>query len=86
MPAINVPNAQWLNVYTASGITVGTAVLVQNQSPAQALLQISATAPDPTDNTGRRVQANEEVQVDASAAGLWIRCSPSGSAYVQSMS
>jgi len=84
MPQIKTTTSTWANVYALSGITPGTALLVQNQSGTLALLQISATAPDVNDNTGRWVQPGVEAVVDAGAPGLWMRCSPSGiTAYVQ---
>lgn len=87
MPAIFVNTAQWVDVYAQSGLAAGTALLIQNQGNERALMQQSATAPEPTDNTGRRVQIDEEVQVDAGAPGVWMRCSPGGvRAYVQAAS
>lgn len=84
MPAIKTINAQWADVYALSGIAPGQPLLVQNQSGTLAISQISATAPDPADNSGRWIQPGAEMQVDAGAAGLWIRCSPNGViAYVQ---
>lgn len=84
MPQIKNTSTGWVDVYAAAGITVGTALLVQNQSGDRALLQISATAPVLTDNTGRWLQSGVEAVVDAGATGLWMRCSPNGiTAYVQ---
>lgn len=87
MPAISSNTSQWADVYALSGIPVGTGLLIQNQGNARAIMQQSATIPDPTDNTGRRVQIDDEVQVDAGAPGVWMRCSPGGvQAYVQAAS
>lgn len=83
MPAISSPDDQWFNVYAASGFAVGAGLLVQNQSSAFARMQISATSPIASDMTGRRVAAGEEVQVDQGAVGLWMRCTPTVQAYVQ---
>lgn len=84
MPQIQTTTSAWANVYALSGVAVGAGLLIQNQSGNVALLQISATAPASTDNTGRWLQSGVEAVVDAGAAGLWMRCSPNGiTAYVQ---
>jgi hypothetical protein len=57
---------------------------VQNQAGNLAITHIAATEPDPADNSGRWLQPGVEMQVDAGAAGLYMRCSPNGvMAYVQ---
>lgn len=84
MPQIKTTASAWADVYALSGITPGTALLVQNQSGNLALLQLGATAPNVNDNTGRWLQSGAEAVIDAGAPGLWMRCSPNGiTAYVQ---
>lgn len=82
---VTSPDDQWISINAATGVAVGTGLLVQNQSSAVAMMQISATLPIPADFGGRRVVPNEEVQVDAGSAELWIRCVPAVRAYVQTI-
>lgn len=82
---VTSPDDQWISINAATGVAVGTGLLVQNQSSAVAMMQISAALPAPGDFSGRRVVPNEEVQVDAGGAELWIRCVPAVRAYAQTI-
>jgi len=45
LPSINLTNNDWTNLNTASGIAVGTAIEIQNQSSTTILVAISPTKP-----------------------------------------
>lgn len=72
-PLIDVAG-EWVDLYAATGVTVGNALLVQNfNSDTQVALSDSAT--EPTDATGRvRINAGDFYQVDAGSAGAWAYC------------
>lgn len=71
---ITIPAGIWTNCYTASGITVGTAVSVFNKGTANALLAISTAAPTTT-TIGIPIYNGDVTSafrsVSASEVGLW---------------
>lgn len=71
---ISIPANTWINVYTASGITVGTAVEVFNKGTSGCNLVIRATTPP--NNTmgiplGFEPAANYRY-VSSGESGLWV--------------
>lgn len=82
---VTSPDDQWISINAATGVAVGTGLLVQNQSSAVAMMQLSATLPTATDFSGRRIVPNEEVQIDSGGAEAWMRCVPTVRAYVQTI-
>lgn len=82
---VTSPDDQWISINAATGVAVGTGLLVQNQSSAVAMMQLSPTLPVASDFSGRRVVPNEEVQIDSGGAEVWIRCVPSVRAYAQTI-
>ena len=79
IPDITI-NTAWKNVYTASGIAVGTAIIVQNKSSNPINLYISASTP-PSANIGYALKSLESVSVDAGESGCWVSI-PSGSGMI----
>lgn len=78
---VTVPNGQWLDVYNAAGITVGTPLLVQVKK-GDVELSIKATAP--TSEAFGAFNGRDWIAIDGGESGLWARAS-GGSAelYVQ---
>jgi hypothetical protein len=72
---ISVPTGAWLNLYTASGVTVGTEVSVINKGSGTFFVFISATAPSILPATkGIPVyvgSASNAVTIPAGSSGLW---------------
>lgn len=62
---------QWEDVYSLSGITVGTPLLVTSEGPTTAYLAIASS--EPTTETGSAIDPREQEQVDGSVEGVWAR-------------
>lgn len=45
-PDIQLNSTSYINLYTASGITPGTEILIQNKGPVVIVVQTSTLAPD----------------------------------------
>ena len=73
-----VPANTWLDLYAATGITVGTAVTVYNKGTQAGQLAIKATTPGANIAIGVPVYAGDSakssVSVPASASGAWFYC------------
>lgn len=82
---VTSPDDQWISINAATGVAVGTGLLVQNQSSAVAMMQYVAVKPLASDFSGRRIVPNEEIQVDTGDPEVWIRCVPIVRAYVQTI-
>ena len=61
----------WVNVYSLSGIAVGTSVQVQNKGNGYILLAISATSPASGSVKGYVLEPFKACLVDAGESGLW---------------
>ena len=74
LPNVTVPKNTVVNIYTATGITVGTAINVKMIENGSGLLYAGAAlAGRPTDATGYRpIGASEEWQNDSGDAGAFI--------------
>jgi hypothetical protein len=73
IPDITVQNTAYTNVYTATGIAVGTSVVLQNKGNFSVFLQTTATLPSATSEDGVVVSPLEILTVDAGEAGLFAR-------------
>lgn len=72
-PDITITRGTWVNLYTASGIAVGTAVTVTNTGNSNCRVAVSLAAPTST-ATGQRLYAGvslNTVDIAASEVGLW---------------
>lgn len=67
-----------IELYTATGLLVGTAILVQNKSKAPIQLFESASEPGANSRDGRLVEHGEEVVVLAGSPGVWVLCRRTG--------
>lgn len=72
---ISIPKGAWLNLYTASGITVGTACTIVNKGSTPFYVAIAATAPSITTvPKGLPLFAGAESNMcsaPSGASGLW---------------
>jgi len=76
LPDVTLTQSTWVNLYTASGITVGTAVTLYNKGSQPFYVAISASAPtSPSPTFGIPVyQYNTptaSLSVPSGASGLW---------------
>lgn len=83
IPDIHIPLGVWTNLYTATGISVGTALTIQNKASYDLQLYLSATAPSSA-TSGVLVQPYGVADVDVGSTGCWAY--GNGSASVQNNS
>lgn len=76
LPDVTIAQQVWTNLYTASGITVGTAVTLYNKGSQPFYVAISASAPV-TSNQSFGIPVypyntpTASLNVPAGASGLW---------------
>jgi hypothetical protein len=61
----------WLDVYATSGITVGTAVDIQNKGSDMVFVQVKGSTPAADNRDGYVILPYEKLQIGAGGAGLW---------------
>jgi hypothetical protein len=62
----------WQNAYTLSGLTVGTALIIQNKSSAPAYVQIQSAAPSASNRDGFVLNAYDSCTIGASEVGAFV--------------
>ena len=77
LPNIRLPQNQWVNLYTASGIPVGTRIQIQNVGNTDVQTVTSATAPTAATGYNKIRPTSLTFVSQASPSGAWAR-SPSG--------
>ena len=61
----------WLDIYSATGITVGTAVDIQNKGSDMVFVQVKGSAPAADNRDGYVILPYENLQIGAGEVGLW---------------
>ena len=75
IPQLVEVKGQWIDLYAATGIAVGTKIIVQNFQ-SKSPVALSDTAAEPTSTDGRvRVDPTQFFTNDAGDAGAWAYCS-----------
>jgi hypothetical protein len=69
----NVSSDAWVSAYTLTGASVGEALSVCNRSAFPLLVLISATQPADSDTTGSVVPAGQDLNIDSTLQGVWLR-------------
>lgn len=77
LPDLQLAAGVWTEVYSATGITSGQPLIIQNKITAPFLIQVRATTPVTTTD-GYSVASNATVYLDGSLTGVWIRCTSAG--------
>lgn len=72
-PDVVLTNSAYTDVYAATGIPVGTSLIIQSKSSVGAFLQIRTTQPTATSQDGILVEAYQFYVIDAGEVGLWAR-------------
>ena len=73
LPNVTVSERVWTNIYAATGITVGTQILVQNIGSCDVYLTSQAAAP--TDDTAHQIVKRGQFALnDPDDAGAWAYC------------
>lgn len=66
-----VLNYTWKDINTATGIAVGTAILIQNKSPKPIFIWLGASSP--ADNkAGRRLATGEYLTIVSGEPKVWV--------------
>ena len=70
LPSVVIPSNTWVDLYSETGIVVGTRLVVQNIGSADAIL--SESAAQPVSTTGHNIIIPRSYLTNASAAvGAW---------------
>lgn len=79
LPDFEADFADWTDVYTTTGITVGNPVLITNKSSYEVLVYESATKPDASNKSGRFISTistgSYQASITGTPTGLWVRSS-----------
>lgn len=73
LPNVDLPNGVWVNLYTATGLTVGTQLQVQNVG--QVNVRLVTQAAQPTDASGYNIIRPDSLTFvsQATPTGAWAR-------------
>lgn len=82
LPNVSLPAGTWVNLYTATGIAVGTQIIVQNICNATVRVATKATAPLVTDGHNIILPGQEKMN-PTSASGAWAFCKSDGGVNVR---
>lgn len=79
LPDFEADFADWTDVYTTTGIAVGTSVVITNKSSNEILIQEKATKPVATNDDGKPLATistgTYQGTVTGTPAGIWIKSS-----------
>lgn len=79
-----LPKGVWVNLYSASGIPVGTSVSIYNKGSRPIYLAISSESPNqPTFGVPVYTGADGFMMIQANESGLWACCEYGGVILVQ---
>ncbi len=74
LPFVPMPAGEWVNLYSATSISVGTKIVIQNTGSRNVILVDSVTKP--TASTGFNVITPKEYLVSSNAPdGAWAKSS-----------
>ena len=73
LPNIELPGGQWVDLYAASGITVGTQIVVENLGSSPVDLITQATQPPSEPSGFQRLHQRTQKTSDDGEAGAWAR-------------
>lgn len=74
LPPVNLPEDTWVNIYTATSISVGTQLIIQNNGNNNVILVDSATEPDA--GTGfNTIEPFMFLTTDTTPDGVWAKSS-----------
>lgn len=84
---VTIPPKQWVDLYTLSGITVGTAVSIINKGSSPFYVVIAASAPAAPTGVPKGVPVytsgtySSSTTVSSGASGLWAYCADNVNTY-----
>ncbi len=73
LPDVILLEEEYQDLYAATGITVGKALLIQNKTMSNLFLQEGLTQPDPDDRSGILVDVNPNYlwSITSGSSGVW---------------
>jgi hypothetical protein len=72
---VRVPKNDWIDIYAATGIAVGTAIYIQNVGVADVYVTVSATKPALNYDAYNILQRDGTfLRNEAGAEGAWATC------------
>jgi len=73
IPDLQINNTAYLDLYAATGIPVGTRLVIQNKTTVGAFLQIKNFQPASNSQDGIFLEAYKFYIVDANEVGCWVK-------------
>lgn len=73
LPDVLIPAGSYVSAYTASGVTLGRPLVIQNKSSGFAYLQIQSAQPATSSTSGTILEPLEQAVVSGTIANLWIK-------------
>lgn len=74
LPDVQSVNTSYTNIYAATGIPVGTAIIIQNKASNAMNIQIKTTQPSATSTDGNVMQPYDFLVVDGDpSAVVWVK-------------
>ncbi len=74
LPDVTSSATSFINVYTATGLPVGTKLIIQNKSSNTMYIQVKATQPSATSVDGNIITSYEFIIIDGGdLPGVWVR-------------
>lgn len=72
MAEVGAPQGEWVDIYEASGIAAGTAIVVQSKSPGFVMISEGASAPVDSP-LGYMLSMGEPLVISAGSSGAWAQ-------------
>lgn len=82
-PDVQLDKTQYVDVYAATGLAVGTPILIQNKSSQNVYIQIQTTQPSALSRDGGIIQPFEQGLIDTGENGCWVLGDTNGKISVQ---
>ena len=77
LPNISIPEQTWVDLYSASGIAIGTQILVQNIGVCD--IYLTSQAAQPTDYTAHQIIKRSQFVINnVGDTGAWAYCREGG--------
>lgn len=73
IPDLQINNTTYMDLYAATGISVGTKLVIQNKTSVGAYLQIKAFQPASNSQDGIFLEAYKFYIVDSGEVGCWVK-------------
>jgi hypothetical protein len=79
---ITVTSDAWVDVYTETGIAVGTALVLQNKGASKIISQEADSEPDADATAGFKIHGEDsywaKAEIDSGSSYIWLKVDKSG--------